>query len=86
MPTTFDYAVLVTQDVVFASRVPCKVVLAQSRCIFGRVVTAFGEGFTIIDKDGEAPSEMNVENIEGKVVSIFKNQSHNLSDGDNIIL
>lgn len=41
-------------------------------------MTDFGVDFQILDVDGEAASEMPIENIEGNVVTLFKNSNHNL--------
>jgi ubiquitin-activating enzyme E1 len=62
------------------------IVLAQSHGVYGRVATDFGEEFLITDADGEAPSEMTVESIQPDgLVVLFKNQKHNLQDGDTVL-
>lgn len=53
--------------------------------MFGRVVCDFGEGFQIVDKDGEHINELNIESITQQgLVTIFKNQQHTLQEGDTV--
>ena len=53
--------------------------------MFGRIALDLGDEFPILDVDGETPSEVHIESIsvEG-VVQIFKNQKHNIQDGDTV--
>lgn len=39
----------------------------------------------MFDKDGENPVDVQIESIEGKVVTLFKNQKHTLQDGDTVV-
>ncbi|CAD8122682.1 unnamed protein product [Paramecium sonneborni] len=85
-----EIQVFVTQDSNVASIVSNQnqiaVVLAQTRNIFVRIVTDFGNDFTVLDKDGEQLSELNIENITNNVVTLFKNQNHNLTENDFVLI
>ncbi|CAK65149.1 unnamed protein product (macronuclear) [Paramecium tetraurelia] len=85
-----EIQVFVTQDPDIASKVSTNnklaVILAQTRNIFARIVTDFGDEFIVEDKDGEQSSEVNIENISNNVVTLFKNQNHNLSENDLVII
>ncbi|CAD8208380.1 unnamed protein product [Paramecium pentaurelia] len=85
-----EIQVFVTQDPTIASIASNQnkhaVVLAQTRNIFVRIITDFGNEFTIVDKDGEQLSEVNIENISNNVVTIFKNQNHNLTENDLVLI
>ncbi|CAD8210665.1 unnamed protein product [Paramecium octaurelia] len=85
-----EIQVFVTQDPAIARTVSNKkklaVVLAQTRNIFVRIVTDFGNEYVVEDKDGEQLSVVNIENISNNVVTLFQNQNHNLTENDLVII
>ncbi|CAD8197777.1 unnamed protein product [Paramecium octaurelia] len=85
-----EIQVFVTQDPSIASiasnQNKLAVVLAQTRNIFVRIITDFGNEFTVVDKDGEQLSEVNIEKISNNVVTLFKNQNHNLTENDLVLI
>lgn len=62
------------------------IIHSQSLGVYARIVVDLGAQFPVLDKDGETPSEVNIESISAEgVVHLFKNQNHNIQDGDTVI-
>ena len=64
-----------------------KLILADTRGVFGYIFTDFGESFTSFDTTGERPSRFLISmitNSENGVVTCDENEPHNLSDGDHV--
>ncbi|CAD8204909.1 unnamed protein product [Paramecium pentaurelia] len=85
-----DIQVFITQDpklsIEISNQNKVAVILAQTRNVFARIVTDFGNEFNIIDKDGEQLSEVMIESIQNNLVTLFKNQNHNLNENDIILI
>ncbi|CAK63716.1 unnamed protein product (macronuclear) [Paramecium tetraurelia] len=85
-----EIQVFITQDPKLSTEISKQnkvaVILAQTRNVFARIVTDFGNEFNIIDKDGEQLSEVLIESIQNNVVTLFKNQNHNLNENDVVLI
>lgn len=56
---------------------------------FGQIFNDFGENFQVLDKDGEEPTEVLIEDIsiaEKGVVKLVKGFRHPYEDGDTVLL
>jgi len=54
---------------------------------YGQIFNDFGDGFEVLDKDGEEPVEVLIEDIsiaEKGVVKLVKGHRHPYSDGDTV--
>ncbi|CAD8120224.1 unnamed protein product [Paramecium sonneborni] len=85
-----EIQVFITQDPKLASEISNQnkvaVILAQTRNIFARIVTDFGNEFNIVDKDGEQLSELMINDIQNNLVTLFQNQNHNLNENDFVLI
>jgi ubiquitin-activating enzyme E1 len=64
-----------------------KLILTDTRGVFGYIFTDFGESFTSFDTTGERPSRFLISmitNNENGIVTCDENEPHNLSDGDRV--
>jgi molybdopterin/thiamine biosynthesis adenylyltransferase len=65
-----------------------KFIYADIKGVFGRVFNDFGEGFEVLDKNGEELQDCMIKSItneEEAVVTLLDTNKHNLEDGDEIM-
>jgi len=66
-------------------RVGCRLVVCDSKGVFGRIFVDFGEGFVVDDVDGEEPKTALLEHVSSSddgEVTCLREQPHGLVDGD----